>query len=148
MRLSDGVCKICQNHVEDFEHMAFLCRDIHKIWGDIFHILRLMKPDIIVSLDLICFGVTTEDTAINTIINSAISIARWQIWKRRCTNKYDQKLLPIDKCLSNIMQDIFEHKHILRKKQHHAALANTVIEWCKERDILTGSNLLPLEIDV
>ena len=123
----------------------FYVETYRRYGGDVFKILEIILPGITVSLDIICFGAMTDNTIVNTIANSIISIARWQIWKRRCSNKYDNTLLPIDVCLSNVMRGIFDHMHILRKKQNHTTLALTVIKWVKERDVKTRSNLLPIE---
>ena len=135
MRLSDGICKICQTHTEDFEHMVTHCNEIPRIWDKMYQIIQLVKPDFTFTGDIIYFGQTSDDPESNTVINTVISVARWHIWKRRCSNKYDNKLIPIDACLVNIMSNIFEHLTLLCKKPKFCEKTNTIRTWIKDQTV-------------
>ena len=124
MRLSDGVCKICRTSEEDLEHMMIGCENLNIIWARILPLIRLTLPGTIVTLDIFYFGLMTEDRTINTLVNTMLGITRWNIWKRRCTYRYDNKLKPVQCCLSTILKEILQHFNILEKQERFKAKAS------------------------
>ena len=66
----------------------------------------------------------TEDRTINTLVNTMLGITRWNIWKRRCTYRYDNKLKPVQCCLSTILKEILQHFNILEKQERFKAKAS------------------------
>ena len=120
MRLSDGVCKMCLAHEEDLEHMLIGCQGLNVIWARIIPLIKIALPNILVTIDIFHFGLMSENKLMNTIVNTVLSIARWNIWKRRCTYKYDDKLISIESCLSIILKDIAQHLDILKKQNRFA----------------------------
>ena len=79
-------------------------------------IFRKIIPEILITDVELFFGLMSEDKYKNTVVNSILSLTRWNIWKRRCTNKYDGKLIPIKTCLDRVMRDIDIHISILEKR--------------------------------
>ena len=126
MRLSNGYCKICLTEVEDFEHMLIGCQGLNIIWARILSILRCVFPGLVLSCDILFFGIASGDTNMNTVVNTILSLTRWNIWKRRCTYKFDSKLKPLDVCLRHTLRAIVDHSKILAKDRKLADLANVV----------------------
>ena len=116
MKLSDGMCKICQNNQEDFEHLLILCTGLNLVWDASTCLIRLILPNFILTKDIQLFGIHSQDEISNTIINTIVCITRWQIWKRRCMKKFSNKNIPIQNCISQIKSTILEHLQILEKK--------------------------------
>ena len=127
MRLSDGICKICLAHTEDFEHMVSKCQGINRVWALTTELIHKIVPNLVLTKEHMHFGLMSDDLEVNTLTNTILSITRWQIWKRRCTNKYDKKLIPIESCLSNIKSDVQEHMKILHKKSKYRDKAGLIL---------------------
>ena len=116
MKLSNGLCKICQLVEEDFEHMISKCQGLNEIWEKIRNVLAITFPNIVLNNKVIFFGWTSDNNYNNTVVNTVVSIARWEIWKRRCKKRYDDKLITISSCQKRIHSGIREHLSILEKR--------------------------------
>ena len=129
MRLSDGVCKICQTNQEDFEHMIIQCQGLDRIWQKSTDTIKAIKPNFNLNRNALFFGNTTDEIEMNTLINTVLSITRFEIWKRRCTNKYAGKLVPIVSCENLIITKILEHLRIIQKNTRFTLLTREMIRF-------------------
>ena len=100
--------------------MVINCRGLNVIWRNILQLLRFVIPRATITDYILFFGPTSEDLALNTLVNTILSITRWNIWKRRCTKKFDDKLKPIDSCLKTAFREIGEHLDILIKNPKYS----------------------------
>ena len=113
MKLSDGICKICNNEIENLEHLLFKCTDLAKIWGVL---TELIIESINSNFRIIPFYVQAgyfEEHEGAEIINALLTICRWGIWKRRNMNKYEQQLININQCIQSIKSDIRTHMDVM-----------------------------------
>ena len=122
MSLSDGRCKICCIHVEKLDHLLYECDGIAKIWQEIQNIVSRVF-DIHLTIDLLCVlaGVLKDDKECE-LVNVLLSITRWEIWKRRNTNKYDNMLIPIDVTIYRIKYQIKQHVQLISRKNSSLAI--------------------------
>ena len=94
MSSSDGKCKIWCIRVEN--HLLYECEGVAKILEEIQNIV-ITALNINLTIDLLCVltGIL-EDYQECKLVNVLLSITRWEIWKRRNTNRYENVLIPID----------------------------------------------------
>ena len=89
MKLSNGLCSCCHLENEDLTHLFVECSYFKPVWAQVEYILSDIE-----SIDLQpfhhIFGFLSDDYHTG-VINMILSIARWCIWKRRCTVKYEKR---------------------------------------------------------
>ena len=86
MKESDGICTCCSLETEDIIHLFVECLYFTNLWNRI----KLLINKIIDSqLDPFnqLFGFLSNGYKIE-VVNMILSIARWILWKKRCSIKY------------------------------------------------------------
>ena len=122
MSLSDGKCKICCIHVENLDHLLYECEGVVKIWEEIQNIV-ITAFNINLTIDLLCvLAGVLEDYKECKLINVLLSITRWEIWKRRNTNRYENVLIPIDVTMYRIKYQIKQHVNLISRKNRSLAM--------------------------
>ena len=122
MSLSDGKCKICCVHVENLDHLLYECEGVVKIWEEIHNIV-ITAFNINLTIDLLCvLAGVLEDYKECKLINVLLSITRWEIWKRRNTNRYENVLIPIDVTMYRIKYQIKQHVNLISRKNRSLAM--------------------------
>ena len=91
---SDGMCCLCGSETEDLTHMLFDCETISEFWKSVIIMIRQNVPTFVYNEACALLGCIEENTG-NTIkkeldiANVLILNAKWIIWKRRCTRRYE-----------------------------------------------------------
>ena len=78
---------------------------------------------------LIVLGGYFETGLESEFVNMIISISRWNIWKRRCTIRYENIFVDIEKSKNDIFQEIYNHCKMLKRtcKQELASLIDNIM---------------------
>jgi len=118
MSLSDGKCRICCVKVENMVHLLYECDGISEIWTDIEGIINDLIYDKNIKIDLFVIfpgllDVNNEEES--KLVNVILSITRWEIWKRRNLNRYENVIIPIPIIISRIRYNIKQHILLLAK---------------------------------
>ena len=116
MNLSNGTCSICSTCEEDFDHLLFRCNDLYQIWNFAVNKIKLVAININITQSIKLFGWLGGDEHRGVVVNTIILSSLWEIWKRRCSKKFENKDIPISICLKRIKNSIKEHFSILKKK--------------------------------
>ena len=120
MGFSDGFCKICKIEQENTEHI-FICKDIENFWSKLEETLEIIDMNLPITRFQQMVGVLNEGYY-NSIMNMILSMSRWEIWKRRCTYRYENRYLD-EKCLTYVIfKRLVEHIKVLMK-----------LNWVKEK---------------
>ena len=120
MGFSDGFCKICKIEQENTEHI-FICKDIENFWSKLEETLEIIDMNLPITRFQQMVGVLNEGYY-NSIMNMILSMSRWEIWKRRCTYRYENRYLD-EKCLTYVIfKRLVEHIQVLMK-----------LNWVKEK---------------
>ena len=88
MRLSDGKCTLCKLEIEDVTHIFVKCPSYKSIWIYIANILDKINVPKLQEFNMIVGFL--HDGFLYDVVNTIISIARWMIWKRRCSSKFEK----------------------------------------------------------
>ena len=86
---SDGVCKLCNEGLENIEHLFVRCPKVGKFWDNVAECIeKSLHCRIIISLETIVIGLTSDDTN-SHVIDMIAFICKWGLWKRRneCVRK-------------------------------------------------------------
>ena len=118
MKFSDGICCVCNNEIENVDHLLLKCQGIDVVWKYIENIImKFMKTKIILNEKIILGGILKESFECE-VVNLMLSIARYIIWKRRNRIKYEQNILNIDACIKWINYEVkLQIKILLKVKQ-------------------------------
>ena len=82
MRKSDGVCKSCNEGLENIEHLFVRCPKVGTFWDNVAECIeKSLHCRIIISLETIVIGLTSDDTNCH-MINIIVFICKWELWKR------------------------------------------------------------------
>ena len=100
MKLSQSnLCCICKNEPEDITHLFINCTGIKYIWNWVKHAINSHLLDQqnenryeITDTEKVTNYKSPETTKSQEIITGIIAITRHNIWKRRCKQRYDNKL--------------------------------------------------------
>ena len=82
-RKSDGLCKLCNQGLENIEHLFVSCPKLGTFWKHVSSCIEffLHKP-IDISFENIILG-WSLDNAESHMINMIVFICKWELWKRR-----------------------------------------------------------------
>ncbi len=135
MGYSDGTCSICSNNGENLEHVLLNCESLVEIWNRVEVIVEKFDMDsdnvfFDKNSDVFC-GILRANIK-SDLVNCLLSIIRWTIWKRRCTNKYENKLINVTALKKWINTEIYTHIQTLKKTK----LCNKIKNCIKELNIL------------
>ena len=84
MNISDGVCKICKEEIENSEHLFYSCKTLENIWVRIESVIKAVSGvEIILEFKHIILGIEDENVVNKDIIDMLIFMTKWDIWKRR-----------------------------------------------------------------
>ena len=88
MKLSNGVCTSCYNDIEDVTHLFVKCSSSKPVWNSVESTLKYFRINKLSTFNMIV-GFLEHDKKYD-IVNMILSIARWIIWKRRCSQKFEK----------------------------------------------------------
>ena len=93
MKLSDGMCRLCGNEIEDLSHLLVDCETIVNYWKAVINLIRTNVPrykfqEMHVTIGCFEDRYNVKETG---VISYIIMFAKWMIWKRRCVVRYEQK---------------------------------------------------------
>ena len=92
MRKSDGVCKLCNQGVENNEHLFVICPKRGKFWENVAECIEIsFSNQIRVSFETIVIGLTSDYTDYYAI-NMIVFICKWKLWKRRNEYAFENNL--------------------------------------------------------
>ena len=83
MKLSNGLCTSCNTDIEDVTHLFVKCPSYKPVWDYIEPVLNFFGIKKLQPFNMIA-GFLYPDKKYD-IVNTLLSMARWVIWKRRCT---------------------------------------------------------------
>ena len=127
MNFSDGVCKICGLCIENLEHMFLGCTDIGKVWKEVEKLLQNVITGFEISKMYILCGYF-EKNIYSELVNVFMSICRWNLWKRRNVNKYENELVNVDECIETLKREFKVHIDL---KIKHGKCSKQVLAMCK-----------------
>lgn len=117
MNYSDGKCKICKTEVENIEHLLCDCIGLNDFWEESQRLINTcIKKELKIDKFHKIGGYFVKTTS-STIINVILTICRWEIWKRRNTNHFEEKLIPMKNCIAITLIEINNHIDVLIKSQ-------------------------------
>ena len=114
MRLSNGTCTLCTLELENVQHLLISCTCVEKVWIGIENMISKIRQNytLLSNFNKI-FGFKDIDTEME-FCNTLLSITRWNIWKRRCIFRYENKYMSQDELLTWILDDYKQNLQILR----------------------------------
>ena len=114
--LSDGICKMCSSHEENVEHLLYTCSKLSGIWEDIVQFINnVFETRITLNRFSVLAGILINDET-NAVVNVVISIARFEIWKRRNVFRYENIFIDPLIIVAKIKFEVKWHFQILAKK--------------------------------
>ena len=111
MRKSDGICKLCNEELENMEHMLFTCIKLENLWektsalvNKIFGtVLTITYRDVILGLE------PSSNIEPSDVINMSIFCCKWIIWLRRNTFVFENILQDSNWLWRNFQHVLNEH---------------------------------------
>ena len=88
MKLSNGLCTSCHKDIEDVTHLFVKCSYSKPVWNSVETVLKGFGINKLSTFNM-TVGFLEYDKK-HDIVNMILSIARWIIWKRRCTQKFEK----------------------------------------------------------
>ena len=130
MRLSDGICKLCNIEKENVDHLLVQCKKSASVWHKIQQLVNTIGESDAISHFHKVVGYI-HDGELFDVMNMMFSLCRWTIWKRRCLNRYEGVYINIGQLERWILNEIKEHCCILLKckqfKDHHVLLDKLIL---------------------
>jgi hypothetical protein len=117
MKLSNGVCTICKEQVENLEHLLYICSDMNYIIWRQIEILMSKFTDIDFKLNeqIILTSVLERQSFKFEIVNMILSVTRYVIWKRRNRIKFESDNIDKVKCVKWIIKEVKGHAQSLQR---------------------------------
>ena len=117
MKLSpSNLCSICKKEPEDMKHLFINCNGLEHIWSWITNTINshLLDQETenqyeITDTEKITNYKSPEITKLQELVTGIIAITRHNIWKRRCKQRYDNKLDTIETTIKLIKQELKQH---------------------------------------
>lgn len=118
--LSNGMCVLCGGEVENSLHLLVDCDLIKEFWKCLIAFIKRGIPTFQYKEDIAMLGCTTSNSSYLTqgeidAVNFIVLNAKWIIWKRRCTMKYDNVFLTEDEMWNLFVAHL---KSIFKMSQH------------------------------
>ena len=88
MKLSDGICTSCNIDVEDVTHLFVNCSSYKPVWNYVSSVLENFDIPELQPFNMIVGFI--HEGILYDIVNTFLSMARWVIWKRRCSLKFEK----------------------------------------------------------
>ena len=84
------MCCICKTFNENLEHMMYHCQAIRLMWTEMESLsYKVLHHDFSIRLLNVLLGHFDDDQFLSDVVNVLISIARWEIRKRRNHIRYE-----------------------------------------------------------
>ena len=121
MNLSSDICSVCNNNIEDAEHLIYRCENSKQIWLVIKDILSIsLEENIQVDIQKSFIGIRQDathnyDNKTLKLINVILSITRFHIWKVRCSIKYGKEQVPLQKSKRQLKYSLSSHLFLLKR---------------------------------
>ena len=121
MNLSSDVCDVCNSGIEDLEHLIFLCDHSKYIWSLINNILNSsLEEQIQLNTIHSLLGIRQDalynfDHKILKFINMILGVTRYHIWKIRCSVKYGNEPMSLQKSKHQLKYSLSSHLFLLKR---------------------------------
>ena len=121
MNLSSDICNICHSNIEDLEHLIFRCEHSKQIWSIVDNILSSsLEEQFQLNMIKSLLGVRQDalnnyDHKILKFINMILSITRFHIWKVRCSVKYGNEQMSLQKSKGQLKYSLSSHLFLLKR---------------------------------
>ena len=121
MNLSTNICDVCNNSIEDIEHMIFNCENSNQLWNKVGEILdSLFSDGFHVSRVNSILGIWQDgnneyDRKTLEFINVILSITRFHIWKVRCSIKYGREQISFLQSMRQLKYSLLSHLFLLSR---------------------------------
>ena len=121
MNISPSTCNICDNSTEDIEHLIYNCENSKQIWRKVSRILdELLPGELHMNKMNSILGIwqdANNDYNRKTLlfINTIFSIVRFHIWKVRCSIKYGNEIIPLQRSLCLLKYSLSSHLYLLNR---------------------------------
>ena len=116
MKLSDGICKICDNEIENSEHLFFNCKKLENIWILLENMINKSNEDKIkFDYKTIILGTGIDYEITKDIINMLIFMLKWNIWKRRNLYVFEYEFQSVNYIWRSFCNDAKIHCEVLKK---------------------------------
>ena len=133
MNLSSGMCCICKTFEENLEHMMYHCQGIRSMWTEIESLLcKVLHHDFSICLLNVLLGHFDDDQFLSDVVNVLISIARWEIWKRRNHIRYEKYDFPVKNLTSKVKNEIKRHLQMIQSNNGNTLIENILRELWEE----------------
>ena len=125
-----SVCK-CNDVIEDRVHLFVDCESLKELWGFVNHIFIFLKFEPLSIYDkLIGFYKDCNNIELKNVI---LGIARWRIWKRRCSYRMQKGYEPKVSVLFQFKYDLRTHIDTLLESKYVAKINQEYFQ--KVRDL-------------
>ena len=110
-----SVCK-CNDVIEDRIHLFVDCKSLKEIWDFVDNIFRVLNFEPLNVYDkIVGFYKKCNEIELKNII---LGIARWRIWKRRCSYRMQKDYAPKVSVLFQFKYDLKIHIDTLLESKH------------------------------
>ena len=137
MNYSDGICKICSKTIENVEHMFLDCSDNVRVWTVVENLVQNIINGFKISRLYILCGYF-EKSIYSELVNVFISICRWNLWKRRNNNKYENVLMNVDEFVKLLRREFKMHIDLILKHDKGNKHVLTICKYLIGNEILVS----------
>ena len=142
MNLSSGMCCICKTFEENLEHMMYHCEGIRLMWTEIESLLcNVLHFNFSICLLNVLLGHFDDDQFLSDVVNVMISIARWEIWKRRNHIRYEKDDFSVKNLTSKVKNEIKRHLQMLQSKEENILIEHILMQLWEELEKTTYATL-------
>ena len=128
-KYSNGICSVCKQHVEDLDHVFIGCKFVKPVWQYIDNLFAFAGMQVPSYAQKIIGFIEIAD--IFDVRNVIVSIARWQIWKRRCSIRSQKDYNPGISVTMQVKYAMKQHLEILQKSTKYKKKINhDMVEKC------------------
>ena len=119
MKLSDGICKICNDQVsEDINHLLLECNGSKNLWNILEEVIMNSFNFVInIQFKEVISGYWNPNnfhsTSETNLINVLLSICRYHIWKIRNCIKYGNETVSFVQSVKRLKFDLINHANLL-----------------------------------
>ena len=136
MNRSNGMCKVCNLHLENISHLFYECQKIHEVWNQIADkIESTIEQEFQISLEHVIFGdIPTDDMSYlkyhQYIANLYIYETKWQIWKNRNSVRYGGKQsLSVEDIINTVKEACIRQAKLFNSGNDNKQLRNKLKQY-------------------
>ena len=111
------ICSVCKAEKENLEHILTECKGVNDIWKWANAAIASLNGNTCQISK--CEKITNYSRQAHQhqpIVDALIGITRYEIWKRRCTIKYDMKEVNIAATIASIKTNLQKHLYLIKNR--------------------------------